>query len=234
MTLGALADASDEALSSVHRTLVALADHGFVIQSGNRGNYKLGPGAYALALRAPSMNEVVATYRPALIEITTKTLLSSYLMVRSGLDTICLDYQVGQIVAQPFISGIGGRIPLGVGISGSCVLAMMEIKARERCLELLADKYGQWDVSREKIEAEIAFYHNHGYVRGNRQSRGIESFTLAVPLLNNNWRGLEVALSILAPVNMLDDAAQIATIDQIREAIRHAEIAATEIEQMDP
>lgn len=228
MTLSALAKASDEARSSVHRTLVALADHGFVIQSGNRGNYKLGPGAYALALRAPSINEVVATYRPALLEITTRTLLSSYLMVRSGLDTICLDYQVGQIVAQPFISGIGGRIPLGIGVSGSCILGMMEVKARQRCLELLADKYREWDVSREEIEAEIVFYHRHGYVAGLRRSQSMVNLTLAVPVLNNNWRGLEVALSVLAPASTLDETAQAAVIDQMRRVARRADDVANE------
>ncbi|MBS7699902.1 MULTISPECIES: helix-turn-helix domain-containing protein [unclassified Chelatococcus] len=231
MTLSALAAASDEARSSVHRTLVALADHGFVIQGGNRGSYKLGPGAYALALRTPSMNEVVSTYRPALLEITTKTLLSSYLMVRSGLDTVCLDSQVGQIVGQPFISGIGGRIPLGVGISGSCILGMMEEKARARCMELLTEKYRQWDVPPEKIMSEITFYHRHGYVAGFRRARGIESFTLSVPVVNDNWRGLEVALSVLAPLNMLDEPAQVAMIDQIREIVRRAETAASEVRQ---
>ncbi|RDD69704.1 helix-turn-helix domain-containing protein, partial [Paracoccus versutus] len=113
MALAALAAATGEAKSSVHRTLVALAEYGLVVQNGNRGNYMLGPATYALAHRSLGVNEIVATYRPALIDITGRTQFSTYLMVRSGLDTICLDYQMGQIVAQPYVSGIGGRIPMG-------------------------------------------------------------------------------------------------------------------------
>lgn len=223
MSLGELAEASGDARSSVHRALVALADYGLVVQNGNRGRYRLGPGAYGLALRTPSINEVVDVYRPALIEITSRTLLSSYLMVRSGLDMICVDSQVGEIVAQPLVSGIGGRIPLGVGVSGSCILGMMEERARKRCLDQLADKLPQWDVEIDKIESEITCLRNRGYVAGHRSTRGFESLTLALPLMNENWSGLEVALSVLAPTNMLDQAAQEAMVRDMWKTIREAE-----------
>lgn len=223
MSLGDLAEVIGDARSSVHRALVALADYGLVVQNGNRGRYRLGPGAYGLALRTPSVNEVVDVYRSALIEITARTLLSSFLMVRSGLDMICVDSQVGQIVAQPLVSGIGGRIPLGVGVSGSCILGMMDKRARERCLEQLADKLPAWDVAIDKIDAEIACLHSRGYVAGYRSTRGFESLTLALPLMNENWSGLEVALSVLAPVNMLDEAAQEAMVRDMWKSVRAAE-----------
>lgn len=204
LPLSALAAATGEAKSSVHRTLVALADYGFVIQRGNRSNYQLGPGAYALSQRSPSVNEIVTIYRPALITITGKTQLSSYLMIRSGLDTICIDYQLGQIAAQPYVSGIGGRIPLGVGISGVCILGMLDRRSRERCLDMVEDKLREWEIGRAQVEAEIEEFHQHGFLRGIRRSAGIESLTLTIPILNEEWRGTEVAVSVLAPLNMLD------------------------------
>ena len=60
MALAALAAATGEAKSSVHRTLVALAEYGLVVQNGNRGNYMLGPATYALAHRSLGVNEIVA------------------------------------------------------------------------------------------------------------------------------------------------------------------------------
>ncbi|MGW9231388.1 IclR family transcriptional regulator [Pseudorhizobium sp. NPDC055634] len=220
MSLGELAELIGEARSSVHRALVALADYGLVVQSGNRGRYRLGPGAYGLALRTPSVNEVVDFYRPALIEITGQTLLSTFLMMRSGLDMICVDSQVGQIVAQPLVSGIGGRIPLGAGVSGSCILGMMEERARARCIEQLSEKFPEWDVSLDKIQAEIACLHSRGYVASYRSNRGIETLTLALPLINENWSGLEVALSVLAPPNMLDEKAQEKMVRDMWDCIR--------------
>jgi DNA-binding IclR family transcriptional regulator len=228
MSLGDLAEAAGDARSSVHRALVALADYGLVVQNGNRGRYRLGPGTYGLALRTPSVNEVVDVYRPALIEITARSMLSSFLMVRSGLDMICVDSQVGQIVAQPLVSGIGGRIPLGVGVSGSCLLGMMDERARKRCLQQLAGKLLEWEVAIDKIESEMACLRSRGYVAGYRSTRGFESLTLALPLMNENWSGLEVALSVLAPMNMLDEAAQETMVRDMWKTIRDAEASLTE------
>ena len=219
MTLAALAEATDEAKSSVHRTLVALGDHGLVVQSGNRGNYRLGAGAYALALRSTGVNESVTAYRPALIEITARTQLSTYLMARSGLETVCLDYQVGQIAAQPYVSGIGGRIPLGVGVSGSCILAQMDKRSRDRCLALNKARLDEWAIAPALIEEEIAGFNQHGFVRGIRRSAGLESLTLTVPLLDDELRGMESAISLMAPLNMLDEAAEAEAIATMRAAI---------------
>lgn len=227
MSLGDLAEATGDARSSVHRTLAALADYGLVVQNGNRGRYRLGPGAYGLALRTPSVNEIIEVYRPALIEITARTLLSSFLMVRSGLDMICVDSQVGQIVAQPLVSGIGGRIPLGVGVSGSCILGMMDERTRQRCLDQLADQLPEWEVAVDKILSEIACLHSRGYVAGYRSTRGFESLTLALPLMNENWSGLEVALSVLAPTNMLDEPAQKTMVRDMWKTVREAEASLT-------
>lgn len=222
MTLAALAEATDEAKSSVHRTLVALGDHGLVVQSGNRGSYRLGAGAYALALRSPGVNEIVAAYRPALIEITARTQLSTYLMARSGLETVCLDYQVGQIAAQPYVSGIGGRIPLGVGVSGSCILAQMDPRSRERCLTLNKARLEEWVIPLSLIEEEIACFNQHGFVRGIRRSAGIESLTLTVPLQDDEMRGMETAISLMAPLNMLDEATEASAVATMHAAIAEA------------
>ncbi|WP_196216713.1 IclR family transcriptional regulator [Paracoccus shanxieyensis] len=237
MALASLAETLGEAKSSVHRTLVALADFGLVMQSGNRGNYMLGPAAYALAHRSTGANEIVATYRPALIEITGRTQFSTYLMVRSGLDTICLDHQMGQIAAQPYVSGIGGRIPMGVGVSGVCILGMMDPRSRSRSLDLLEDRLADWNLTRPQIESEIAEFQRHGFLRGIRRSAGIESLTLAVPILSDHLRGIETSISLLAPLNVLDAAAEQNAVHVMRDAIamaghhanvttRHADTAA--------
>lgn len=225
MTLGAMAEACGEARSSVHRTLTALSDHGLVVQGGNRGSYRLGPAAYALALRTPSINELVDTYRPALIEVTAHTQLSSYLMLRSGLDTICVDQQVGEIFAQPYVSGIGGRIPLGVGVSGVVLLAMMENRSRDRACDMLTGKWAEWGITRDSIEAEIVNFCATGFLCGIRRSHGIESLTLTLPILNNKWSGLAGALSVLAPLNLLDDKAQAETLEIMKQALANAQAA---------
>lgn len=223
MSLGAMAESCGEARSSVHRTLTALGDYGFVVQGGNRGNYRLGPAAFALAQRTPSINEITAIYRPALLEITEKTQLSSYLMMRSGLMTICVDQHVGEIYAQPYVSGLGGRIPLGVGVSGVVILGQMEARSRDRAFELLEPQWAQWDLSPETIRREIDEFQLRGHMRGIRRSHGIESLTLSIPVLSDGWSGLEAAISVLAPLNVLNEAQQDETIAVMRAALKRAE-----------
>lgn len=228
LTLGAMAEACREARSSVHRTLTALSDYGFVVQGGNRGSYRLGPAAYALSLRTPSINEIISIYQPALIEATAMTNLSSYLMMRSGLDTICIASQMGEIFAQPYVSGIGGRIPLGVGVSGVVILGMMEEKSRTRASELLTPKWSEWGITPESIAAEVTVYREQGHFCGVRRAHGIETLTMTIPLVNDKWTGLEAAMSLIAPLNVLGQDAQSHALNVMRDALKAAEVNATD------
>lgn len=220
------------ARSSVHRTLTALSDYGFVVQGGNRGSYRLGPAAFALAQRTPSINEITATYRPALMEITAQTQLSSYLMMRSGLMTICVDQQIGEIFAQPYVSGLGGRIPLGVGVSGVVILGQMEPRSRKRAFEMLEGKWAEWDLKPETIRREVDEFQLRGHMRGIRRSHGIESLTLSTPVLSDGWSGLEAAISVLAPLNVLNEAQQDETLALMRAAFARAEDVSTKLRKI--
>lgn len=203
-SLSALADRLGDARSAVHRALSALAEHGLVAQSGRRGNYRIGPAIYALANRTPTVANMVATFRPALIGISAETRLSSYLMVRSGLDSICLDYEVGGASVQALFEGIGGRLPLGVGLAGVCVLAQMDTGARERILELNEARYAQWGVDRSVIRQEIEMFRRRGYVAGSRMSDGRELVTIAFPAPAEDF-DTEAAISLLAAPADFDD-----------------------------
>ncbi|MFC0220349.1 IclR family transcriptional regulator [Pseudochelatococcus lubricantis] len=208
MSLASLAEATGDAKSAVHRALVSLAEYGLVDQTGRRGNYRLGPAIYALAHRTPSINDLVTVFRPALMSITAETGLSSFLMVRAGLDTVCLDFQTGVITAQSLIQGVGGRLPLGVGLAGVVFLAMMPSEACERALKINEPRYGVWNVDPAVIRAEIAQFRRDGFVYGRRDSMDIANLTLSVPAYSEQLFNCEAAVSVLAPIGGLrDDAA---------------------------
>ena len=143
-------------------------------------------------------------------------------MVRAGLDSVCIDFQTGMLNAQPFIEGVGGRLPLGVGLGGVCVLAMMEEEARERVLQINASRLQQWGVTPNMIRDEIAGYRREGYVSGVRRSMGIESLTFAVPAETPALFNCEAAVSLLAPVNGLGESSVSMTIDRVRHHLGSA------------
>lgn len=216
ISLSALAAATGDAKPAIHRALVALGEFGLATQTGRRGNYRLGPAIYALANRTPSIQDMVTAFRPVLISISAETGLSSFLMVRSGLDAVCLDFQSGVMAAQALVEGVGGRLPLGVGLSGVCVLGMMEKSARDKIIQVNTPKFREWGVTTEQIQSEIEAFQRLGYVRGNRNSMGIEILTLAIPAKTAKVFSYDAAISVLAPVNWLNEAAIAPVVETMR------------------
>jgi DNA-binding IclR family transcriptional regulator len=219
MSLAQLAEATGDAKSAVHRSLVALGSRGLVIQSGTRGNYRLGPTLYALAHRVPAVGEIIRRYRPALIATSARVQRSTYLMMRAGVDIACLDLELGVIAAQPFVSGIGGRIPLSVSPAGIVMLAKMDDRSRQVVFDQNASALQQWKLSLDQIEADIAAYRQTGYVRGVRSTLGIESLALALPVLSDTWLGLEVAMSVLTPIGSLTQEQELEIVAVMREEL---------------
>ena len=51
LSLTGLAETLGDTRAPVHRALAALVEHGFVLQSGRRGNYHIGPAIHAIAMK---------------------------------------------------------------------------------------------------------------------------------------------------------------------------------------
>ncbi|WP_112663566.1 IclR family transcriptional regulator [Microvirga flavescens] len=205
MSLASLATVIGDTKSAVHRALVSLAEFGLVSQTGRRGNYRLGPAIYALANRTPSINDMVTSFRPVLISISAETGLSSYLMVEAGQDSICLDFQPGVVMAPALVDGVGGRVPLGIGLAGVCILGMMDEASRKRIMEINEPQYESWGVDPAVILGEIEAFHEKGYAVGYRTARNLPSLTIALPAKTEDFVNCKAAVSVLAPMNGLDD-----------------------------
>jgi len=198
-SLAEMAEILNEGKSTLHRALTALGKYGFVEQNGRRGVYMLGSGLFALANRPMKLNDLVHFYRPKLVEICAQTGFSCYLMVRAGLDTVCIDFEMGAIVVPALFEGIGGRLPLGVGHAGISMLALMEEKAREQILTLNRAAYDKWHVPLATIRQEIAIGQRCGFVYGQRMAQGMTIKTITLPIRAAGSYKLEAALSVMLP-----------------------------------
>lgn len=206
MSLAEIAERIGDAKSAVHRALTGLSHYGFVEQSGRRGNYRLGSAIYALAQRMPGIGDLVDLFRPALISITAQTGISSFLMARSGFESVCLDFQLGASPVQPLLSGVGGRLPLGVGHAGVCMLARMDRESRERIMEINRPQYEQWQIEPDTIRAEIGRFLETGHVIGTRKAAGYEVWTICLAPAPGDNRYGETAVSLLGMANSVSDA----------------------------
>lgn len=163
MTLAEISDAIGAAKSAVHRSLSGLVQYGFVEQTSRRGRYKLGPAIFGLSAKPHSTQDLVRAIKPTLIEISRKSGGASFLLVRAGADSLCLDLEEGDHPFQPLVGGIGGRIPMGVGAASICMLAEMDVNAREALIVANEHRFSSY-TSRAQIEEAIRFYHLHGYI----------------------------------------------------------------------
>ncbi|MEC7762987.1 MAG: helix-turn-helix domain-containing protein [Pseudomonadota bacterium] len=213
LSLGELSEILGDSKPNLHRALTSLAETGFVLQKVRRGKYQLGPAIYGLATRTPTVPELVKLARPRLVEITAATGLSSFLMLRAGLDTICVDMQLGRISAPAMVDGIGGRVPLGAGLSGIALLGQLEAATVQEILLSNEAELTAVGVTQAQIKDEIEAFQAKGYAVGKRAGDGFSNLTLAFPVSDLAPSGSQASISVLAPIaletgQLLDDLIQ--------------------------
>jgi len=202
MALKELASGLGEGKPAVHRTLAALARHGFVEQIG-RGRYRLGPSVYALARREHSALERIQRWRPALMTLAQHFGHCIYLMGRAGLDAVVLDMHVGPAPVQALTSGIGGRLPLGVGPGSIAILSTLDADDRRLIMETNTPRYRERKVEPRLVERLVA----GAVARGH--ARDLGDFVagcggIAVPVRERNG-SCSTAITVAAPLAFLSE-----------------------------
>ncbi|MBT9382651.1 helix-turn-helix domain-containing protein [Pseudooceanicola sp. CBS1P-1] len=222
MSLSALAEVIGDAKPSIHRALISMGESGFVTQKVRRGNYFLGPAVYALAHRTPSVTELVGIVRPKMLSVTAETGYSTFLMMRAGLDSICIDMQPGRTMAATMIDGIGGRVPLGLTIGGIALLGQLDQPTREQILRANSGQTAAAGLIPAQIQREIETYHMNGYACGRRQGPHFAHVCIALPVLDLALPGCEAAISVVAPDMAMADTDIHVHARRIRSALRES------------
>lgn len=222
LSLTALAEALGDSRTSVHRALAALAEHGFVMQTGRRGTYHVGPAVHAIAMKAVSVSDYTRALRPLLVDIAAETGLPTFLMARAGFDSVCLDWQSGFSTVPAMFDGIGGRLPLGVGVGGLVVLGEMDAEGREQVIRLNAPRFGEWGLQETDIRAELATYAAQGWLLVSRRSGAVDVCSLAMPVRGGH--GVELAVSVLAPGQDMEPGLKTRVIDSLSRHLSRREL----------
>ncbi|MFC7207944.1 IclR family transcriptional regulator [Comamonas endophytica] len=102
---------------TTHRLLKQMVEGGLVMQDEKR-RYRLGHFAYELGLLASKHFVLKEQCAPYLQRISSATGDTAFLVVRSGVDSFCLDRQSGSFPIQVLTVDVGRRRPLGIGGGG--------------------------------------------------------------------------------------------------------------------
>jgi DNA-binding IclR family transcriptional regulator len=149
--------------STAHRILQRLVRERMLVHDSRMGGYRLGPLLYELGLNAvPGASFGEASYR-ALEELAHATGDMSFLVVRSGSETVCLQRIMGNFPICTMTQGLGDRHPLGVGAGGLAILAALPESERDVLLEALAPRLRRYQLTISQVCERVRLVRERGY-----------------------------------------------------------------------
>jgi DNA-binding IclR family transcriptional regulator len=142
--LGQIAEALGIDLGTAHRIVKGLSFEGLIHRRPETRRYELGRPVYELGLAAGLAFPLRDVCRPVLDRLAQRTGDSIFLLVRSGLDAVCLERVEGGFPVQAHTLDVGARRPLGVGAAGMALLMSLPPAEAESVLIANAARYRAW------------------------------------------------------------------------------------------
>jgi DNA-binding IclR family transcriptional regulator len=188
LRLSDLAEASGLDRATAHRLLASLIGNELVDQDVVTKRYTLGMDFFTLAAAASNRYDVAEVARESLKALSAQTGDTTTLCMRSGLNLVCLDVEMGDFPIKALPMDIGSRRPLGAGASGVAMLAALPDFELEQTLQKvasrLADAPGQ---DAAQVMEAVATCRAAGYALAPDEPQG-RIMGLAVTLTNRLGR----------------------------------------------
>lgn len=181
--------------ATTHRLLQALVAEGMAEQDERSKLYRLSIEFFALAANAGNPGDLRSVCRPVLLRLCASLGDSTFLLVRSGFDAVCLDRSEGPFPIRSFTGDIGGRIALGVGQGALVILAFLPEAEREEVIRFNLARLREYGVYDEVyLRTEIERVRQAGYA--GRNTGLLEGMAgVAVPICDREGRAV-AALSV--------------------------------------
>ncbi len=162
-TLSNISKSLELPISTVKRILSVLTMEGFVNFSSDTKSYYLGYELYRM-IRESMPIMIKEKYHIALQKIADITGDTSYLTIRSDLNSLCIDEAKGGC-SIGISYGIGTLTPLGLIASGITLLSQMEDEKIIEVMEKNKIHYEKYQTTPEKIWHDINTVKEFGYIR---------------------------------------------------------------------
>ncbi|AKM33116.1 IclR family transcriptional regulator [Pandoraea faecigallinarum] len=164
LRLSDIADALGLERPTAHRIVKGLVAQGMLMQNAESRHYHLGHVVYELGLAASPHFSLRELCQPTLQTLADKSGDSVFLMVRSGLDAVCIDLLEGGYPIQTRTLEIGGRRPLGVGAGSLALLISLPDDERARVMSTNAGRLATFgNFTQARLEKAIAASTQAGY-----------------------------------------------------------------------
>ena len=189
---------------TVHRILRVLAEEGAVEQDAESRRYMIGQEVSLLGLARTARSPVRAVAEPYLRYLAEQAGDTVFLTIRSGFDSICVDRKTGSYPVKVLSIEVGARRPLGVGVGGLMLLALLPEDEAAAVIKANEQRLAHHQLSPARLAERMRTarvkgyaYTDVGVVRGTR--------AVAVPVLGAD-RAPAAAISIAAIADRIPSA----------------------------
>ena len=150
--------------TTVLRLLEVLMNDGFVVRNPQNKHYSLGPELLVLGAAALARFDPRPLVRPSLLRLTGHFEDSVILSIPSGIESLCVDVEVGRYPIRANYLSIGSRRPLGVGAGSLALLAWMPEAERQAALAVIAPQLQRYPrITAKLLEARCIEARERGY-----------------------------------------------------------------------
>lgn len=205
--------------STARRILKCLVENKMAAQTDRSRRYVIGELVGELALASPSKAKLLNRWRPVIEKVAEATHATTYLVMRSDLDTVVLDGVDGRGYLRAVPYEIGQRYPLGIGAGSVAILASGPSHEVDEVLAANASHYRNYDEGTpERIRALVARARANGYAFTAKARRMPGVCGLAVAIPNSHGPSI-LAVSVAAVGEMLQPPVRERLAQQMRRLI---------------
>ena len=148
--------------ATTRRILLALCEEGLVAFEDVTKRYYLGPEVFVMGTAQP-YSSWRSRFRTALTSVAGRVGDSSYLSVREGDDSLCIDRAEGREAIR-IMFDIGSRLPLGAVASGVAMLAALSEAEAESLIRANAKRFEPYErLSGEVVRQLVREARQQGY-----------------------------------------------------------------------
>lgn len=180
--LSQIAKKMDLPITTAHRILNVLVSEGLLEYDPVSKCYHIGIELYSLGIKAQRFT-LRDKYQSCLENVAHETLDSVYLVIRSSLDALCIDYIEGKSTIRIMAYNLGSRKPLGIGAGSLALLAFSpddEIESILKANELRYQQNNKMTVSKVrgliKQTRKLGYAFNEGHFMKGINAVGVPIF----------------------------------------------------------
>ena len=171
--------------ATAHRIMKGLNVYGMTMRDPQTNHYRLGPAVHELGLASSIHYSLAEACEPSLIRLAEASGDSTFLMVRSGYDAVCLRRVEGSFPLQTHSLDTGTRRPLGAGAGALALLTVLEDSEIEHIIQVNTPRLEGYRITEpEALRTAVEQSRALGYgMNQELQTAGICAIGMVVPVM---------------------------------------------------